>query len=130
MNEEQFDDKVVGKLDRVAKYMDSIKGKTFGEEHQGGKNMMAKAVLFSLYFKEMVDYIGSITKDGATPKREEDVRVIHLCDNLIDIYGASEATMELFWSGKQPIKPSEIPFSIHGGGKTFVNLEEVKEIKI
>lgn len=122
----KYDDEITGKIKRVQAFQAELNG-VFGPCLPGGKDKMAKAVVFDILIKDLRLF----TDICASPLTEQQCIVaLEKLDRIIDIYNADERFWKLFWDGQQPIKPESIHMITDKGEKTFINLFEVKEIAV
>ena len=123
-------DKIItGKLIIVKAYSMQLSGKTFGPNHPGGRNKMAMALMFDTYKKMFIQFVNNECDNPLTPDQE--LLSIKKLDHIICLFETSDETWDLFWEGKQPIKPDKLLFNEFGRENIKpINLFELKSITI
>jgi superfamily I DNA/RNA helicase len=124
-NQEKIDrdDLIKEKFEIVKNYGKEIEGKTFTSDE---KNNMAKAVIFNIKWRQVIDFIN---KHQNTWSKEEEDEIIELLDFIIQICESTDETWDLFWSGNQPYNPAKMPFIIDSSiDFQYIDLNEVNSI--
>lgn len=95
---------MVGKIDRVTGFQRWLKGKTFGIEYDGGRNLMAKVVVFHVGFLRLLELVKEFSPELTA---QEIAKATVWLNFLIDVWTGPESQWELFWKGEQFIKPQD-----------------------
>ena len=99
------DEIILGKMSRVIAMNKTLTGKDFGEQCEGGRNRMAKVVVFKVNFSKFGELLRQI--EGREWSDEQKAGVMRWLDCLIDILNTPDSYWEMFWEGKLDFKPND-----------------------
>lgn len=89
----------IGKMERVMGFSRSLFNMTFGEGYEGGRNRMAKVVVFSVGFTRFIETIKSFPDPMSNIHHAIGIKFLNV---LIDVFNSTDDYWDAFWKGEHP----------------------------
>lgn len=110
-----IEDIIVGKMKRVIAYNKTLIGQSFGDDYEGGRNRLAKIVIFKVNYGKLGSLMNEIV--GREWSQEEKTGINTWLNALIDISNTEDSYWEAFWEGKLTFKPEDYSITTKICGK-------------